>query len=82
MGRKALFRGKVYKPTKFGEGLQPGTVEWELNRRRQRAEERELQEIQKSRPVIEREPRSEFPETPTFFLFRLIESAVRVFRRK
>ena len=26
---------------RFGEGTQPGTVEWELNRRRLRAEQRE-----------------------------------------
>src|ERR1039458_1475928 len=32
---------RVYKPTRFGEGMQPGTVEWELNQRRERKEERE-----------------------------------------
>jgi hypothetical protein len=32
---------KVYKPTKFGEEMQPGTVEWELNRRRLLKEQRE-----------------------------------------
>lgn len=44
LGRKRRFqmkpakpRVKVYKPTRFGEGMQPGTVEWELNQRRLRA---------------------------------------------
>ena len=32
---------RVYKPMKFGEGVQPGTVEWELNQRRFRKEQRE-----------------------------------------
>jgi hypothetical protein len=26
---------------RFGEGMQPGTVEWELNQRRRRAQQRE-----------------------------------------
>jgi hypothetical protein len=36
---KGRFTGKVYKPMKFGEGLQPGTVEAEMVRRQQRASE-------------------------------------------
>lgn len=31
MSRPVRFKGKVYKPKKFGERMQPGTVEWELN---------------------------------------------------
>lgn len=31
---------RVYKPMRFGEGMQPGTVEWEANQRRLRAERR------------------------------------------
>jgi hypothetical protein len=31
-------RVKAYKTTRFGVGMQPGTVEWELNPRRLRAE--------------------------------------------
>lgn len=37
---RVKFNGKVYRPTKFGEGMQPGTVEWELARRRAAAEKR------------------------------------------
>ena len=31
---------KQYKPARFNEGLQPGTVEWEMRRRAARAEGR------------------------------------------
>jgi hypothetical protein len=34
-------RRRVFKPMRFGEGMQPGTVEWELNKLRLRKEERE-----------------------------------------
>ena len=26
---------RVYKPIRFGEGMQPGTTEWEISRRRE-----------------------------------------------
>jgi len=56
------FDGKIRKPMKFGEGMQPGTVEWELNRRRLRAERhednRQWAEIQAKRHEREREPHS------------------------
>jgi hypothetical protein len=39
--KSAKPRVKVYKPTRFGEGMQPGTVESELNRRRARKDERQ-----------------------------------------
>ena len=52
----AGFDGKIRKPMKamkFGEGMQPGTVEWELNQRRIRAarreEDRQWAEIQAKR---------------------------------
>ena len=32
---------RVYKPIKFGESMQTGAVEWELNRRRLLKEQRE-----------------------------------------
>lgn len=39
---------KQYKPTKFGEGIQPGTVDWEMQRRqfvkRQRLEDEAFEE--------------------------------------
>jgi hypothetical protein len=34
-------RVKAYKSTRFGVGMQPGNVEWELNPLRLRAERRE-----------------------------------------
>jgi hypothetical protein len=53
---------KQYKPMKFGEGMQPGTVEWELNRRRLRKEQREDEKLwaktQETRREQERDPRS------------------------
>jgi hypothetical protein len=53
---------RVYKPMKFGEGMQPGTAEWELNRRRDRNEEREaklhLADLEATRHEREPEPRS------------------------
>jgi hypothetical protein len=53
---------KVYKPTKFGEGMQPGTAEWEQNRRKllkeQRAEDRAWAKMQATRSEREREPRN------------------------
>ena len=53
---------RAYKPARFGEGMQPGTVEWELNRRRERKEEREavrsMAEMEATRAEREREPRS------------------------
>jgi len=55
-------RVKVYKPTRFDEGLQPGTVKEELNQRRVRMEEREselqLARLQATRHEREREPHS------------------------
>lgn len=51
---------RVYKPIRFGERMQPGTVEWELNRRRERKEEREAErymaEMQAARHGLEHEP--------------------------
>jgi hypothetical protein len=45
---------------RFGEGMQPGTVEWELNRRRQRKEQREEDkqwaQLQATRAEWERGP--------------------------
>lgn len=40
MARKAVFTGKVYWQPKPGEGLQPGTADWELARRQTRAQRR------------------------------------------
>jgi hypothetical protein len=58
MSRPVRFKGKVHKPTKFGEGMQPGTVDWEMNQRRHRAEERQAErEWAKREPEPLREPR-------------------------
>jgi hypothetical protein len=50
------FDGKIRKPMKsmtFGQGMEPGTVEWEFNQRRIRAargeEDRQWAEIQAKR---------------------------------
>jgi hypothetical protein len=40
MSRRIRFNGKVYKPTPPGGELVPGTVDWELARRRASAEKR------------------------------------------
>jgi hypothetical protein len=38
---RTKFDGKIRKPMGFGDGMQPGTVEWELNQRRIRDARRE-----------------------------------------
>jgi hypothetical protein len=40
MPKRSLFTGKVYRQPKPGEGLQPGTVDWELARRQARTQRR------------------------------------------
>ena len=40
MARGAPFRRKPYKQTSFGAGIQPGTVEWEINGRKELAADR------------------------------------------
>lgn len=40
MARAKKFDGRVRRPVKFGEGLQPGTVEWEQMRPSEAAAER------------------------------------------
>jgi hypothetical protein len=62
MTRKVRFNGKVYKPIKFGEGLQPGTVEWEMIQAQERAAERKAERDWKNRkPQPEPEPRLPAP---------------------
>ena len=62
---------RVYKPTKFAKGMQPGTVESELNRRRLRKERREddrqRAKIQATRLECERESRSKWWPLGHFF---------------
>lgn len=59
--------------TAIAEGMQPGSVEWELNRRRElkleRAAVRHMAELEATREQREREPRSVW------------RSLVRIFRR-
>lgn len=60
MSRPARFKGKTYRPAKFGERMRPGTVEWEMNRRKDVEAERAAQQAWKKRqPEPEREPRFE-----------------------
>lgn len=73
MGRKAVFRGKVYKSAKFGEGMQPGTVEWELNRRKMRAEERAAEKWFKER-------QEERARNAPSRLMRVLDAIARFFR--
>jgi hypothetical protein len=63
------FAGKVYKPVKFGEGLNPGTVEWERNRRQHLAEMKRFREL-----VAEREAMRPRP-------YGIIERLLAIFRR-
>jgi hypothetical protein len=58
MTRQARFNGKVYKPIKFGEGLQPDTAEWKMLQDQERAAERRAErEWRNRKPQPEREPR-------------------------
>lgn len=41
LSRPVKFNGKACKLMKFGEGIQPGIVEWELNQRKLRKGQRE-----------------------------------------
>jgi hypothetical protein len=53
---------RVYKPTKPGGVMQPGTVDWELNRRHDMKEERQAKlhfaELEATRHERERETHS------------------------
>ena len=49
---------RVYKPMRFGEGMLPGTVDWERNKRLLREEERE-EERQWAAIQATRNPESE-----------------------
>jgi hypothetical protein len=52
-----LMARRVYKPTRPGGGLQPGTVDWELARRQarrqRRSEDEELERRQRERDEAE-----------------------------
>jgi len=39
--------GKLYKPMKHGEGMQPGTVEWERERQRRKAQAEHWREVKR-----------------------------------
>jgi hypothetical protein len=41
---------KLHKPMKFGEGLQPGTVEWERQKRQRRAAMEHWQRVERQNP--------------------------------
>jgi hypothetical protein len=73
MARNARFNGKVAKPMKFGEGMQPGTVEWELKRRREQAQNRREDKAFK-KILAERE------EMRPKGIWRLLDSVGRFFR--
>jgi len=52
---------RVYKPIRFGEGMQPGTAEWEMNRRRElklnHQANDQLAELEATQGKRERRPR-------------------------
>jgi hypothetical protein len=81
MARRVKFDGKVYKQTKFGEGLQPGTVEWEERKRQECADDREYRAMLKNAENRKRRPQSDLPRSPQFMLFRAIGSLIRLLRR-
>jgi hypothetical protein len=68
-------RRRVYKPMHFGEGVQPGTVEWELNRRRARKEQQEDDLL-----WAEMEPKRqrESPSRPGRWLARILSPISRI----
>lgn len=37
--------GKLHKPMKFGEGMKPGTVEWERDKRRRRERQQIIRQM-------------------------------------
>jgi hypothetical protein len=41
------WNGKLYKPIKFDEGMQPGTVEWERERRRRKGQVEHWREVRR-----------------------------------
>jgi hypothetical protein len=67
--QKPKLKPRVYKPMRFGEGVQSGTVESELNKRRLRKEKREddllWAEMEAKR---ERESHSQLPRALARFL--------------
>lgn len=61
--------GKLCRPVKFGEGMQPGTVEWERERRRRRAQAEYWREVK----------RQTEPELPRpSLLVRMLKAIFRV----
>jgi hypothetical protein len=46
----AKWDGKLHKPMKFGEGVQPGTVEWERQKRQRRAAMAHWREVKRQSP--------------------------------
>lgn len=54
--RDPKWDGKMYRPVKFGEGLQPGTVESEHINRQRRAELARFREERATRQAAEKDP--------------------------
>lgn len=68
------------KPIKFGEGMQPGTVEWERLQTQRREERRRFREMQHQRESDIRRGSEDIPTTYSFFLvrwFARLSSALR-----
>jgi len=61
--------GKLYRPVKFGEGMQPGTLEWEHERRRQAEHWREVR------------PRIDPPPSADGVFMRAVKQAIKALFR-
>lgn len=64
------FDGRVRRPMKFGEGMQPGTVEWERLQSQRREEARRSREMQQEQGPDIRDGCENIPTTYSFFLCR------------
>lgn len=54
--RDPKWDGKMYRPVKFGEGRQPGTVESERMKRQRRAEMKRFKEERAALQAAEKDP--------------------------
>ena len=59
--------GKLYRPTKFGEGMKPGTVEWERQKRQRKAQVEHWREVKR-----QTEPTPPPPNRPIMRFFKAI----------
>jgi hypothetical protein len=75
LGRKAFFTGKVYKQPTPGADLEPGTVDWELARRKVRAQQR------REDKYLEQKRAEEAEMEPTGF-WRIVDATIGFFKTR